>query len=129
VTTSKSIESGRNVVWALSNLCRSRSRSVYRWKKFSPVVESIRDLLNSKDEDLLAESCWTLAYLMDGNNSWSPIEEVLNAGLVFPLVNLFNVDHRNPNRVLESVVRALGNIVTGTAQQTQVSLLFFKMVL
>lgn len=119
------MESSRNVVWALSNLCRTRSSSSFQWNKFAPIVGVIESLLTSAvfmvDEELVAESCWTLAYMMDGNANWSPVQAVIDAGLVQPLINLLDTETRpTPHRVLAAAVRAIGNIVTGTAEQTQV---------
>ncbi|KAK9884563.1 hypothetical protein WA026_007406 [Henosepilachna vigintioctopunctata] len=102
----------RNIVWAISNLCRNKNPQ----PNFEIVKEALpvlAKLLQYKDKDVLADCCWALSYLTDGSNE--KIQAVLDTGLIVTLVELLNCDE---NTVLTPALRAVGNIVTGNDTQT-----------
>ena len=75
----------------------------------------LSQLLYSEDLEILADSCWVVAFLSDGPNQ--RIQRVIDGGLSRRLVELlFHLDRS----VVTPALRAVGNIVTGDDVQTQV---------
>lgn len=75
----------RNLVWALSNLCRGKMPPP-NFAKVSPALPILAQLLFHSDLDVLADTCWALSYLSDGPND--KIQAVINAGVCKRLVEL-----------------------------------------
>lgn len=101
----------RNATWALSNLTRGKPQ---------PDLDLVRDaipvaaqLLNNSDTEVLTDTCWTLSYVSDGDNS--RIQAVMDAGAVPSLVRLLgHTDHA----VVTPALRSVGNVVSGSDEQT-----------
>lgn len=51
-----------------------------------PILKILRQLINSIDENILADACWALCYLSGG--TIHEIEVVVEAGVCPPLVKL-----------------------------------------
>eukprot|EP00794_Sanderia_malayensis_P000412 gene412-1047_t len=106
----------RNAVWCLSNLCRGKSPPP-DFAKVCPSLPTLARLLFNNDADVLADTCWAIAYLSDGPNN--KIQAVIDAGVCRRLVELLM--HHATN-VISAALRGVGNIVTGDDVQTQVIL-------
>ncbi|KAB0802503.1 hypothetical protein PPYR_04689 [Photinus pyralis] len=102
----------RNIVWAISNLCRNKNPPP-DFEHVRPALPLLAKLLHYNDRDVLADTCWALSYLTDGSND--KIQTVLETGLVVRLVELLSNVEIN---VLTPALRAVGNIVTGNDNQT-----------
>ncbi|XP_020108788.1 importin subunit alpha-4-like [Ananas comosus] len=102
----------RTATWTLTNLCRGRLPDKSQMK---PILKILRQLINSIDENILADACWALCYLSGG--TIHEIEVVVEAGVCPPLVKLLL--HPSPN-VLTPVILTIANITAGNDSQTEV---------
>ena len=120
----------RNVTWVVVNLCRNKDPP--------PPVNTIREILPALNMlihhddmnvsyplksqvfllivtfQILVDTVWALSYLTDGGNE--QIQMVIDSSVVEKLVPL--LAHREV-KVQTAALRAVGNIVTGTDEQTQ----------
>lgn len=106
----------RNATWALSNLCRGRP--LPNWNEVVVALPTLARLINVDDQDTLADACWTLSYLSDiPPDHLEYLNDVINANVVPTLIKLMGYQS---STVQTPALRAIGNIVTGNEQQTQV---------
>uniref|UniRef100_A0A8B9KMP8 Importin subunit alpha-4-like n=1 Tax=Astyanax mexicanus TaxID=7994 RepID=A0A8B9KMP8_ASTMX len=101
----------RNVTWVIVNLCRNKDPP--------PPMETVQEILPAlsvliyhTDINILVDTVWAVSYLTDGGNE--QIQMVIESGVVPFLVPLLS--HQE---VKTAALRAVGNIVTGTDEQTQ----------
>ncbi|XP_044757189.1 importin subunit alpha-1 [Coccinella septempunctata] len=106
----------RNIVWAISNLCRNKNPPP-DFEIVRHALPTLAKLLLYKDKDVLADACWALSYLTDGTNE--KIQAVLDTGMIDTLVELLGCEE---NTVLTPSLRTVGNIVTGNDAQTDIVL-------
>jgi len=107
----------QNISWTMSNLCRNKNpptEMVY----IRAILPSLLKLIDYNDKQIRADSCWALSYITDGPNE--RIQMIIESGLVPKLLDMLcNV----PDVILLTpVLRTVGNIVTGTDDQTEVML-------
>jgi len=109
------------VTWTISNLCRGK-KPPPPFNIVSKALPYLARLIHSSDHEVQADACWALSYLSDEDKKTEPsdkIERVLNSNVVGRLVELMmspKLSVRTP------ALRTIGNLVTGTNQQTQVVL-------
>lgn len=103
----------RNIVWAISNLCRNKNPPP-NFELVRGALPTLAKFLHYNDRDVLADTCWALSYLTDGSND--KIQEVLDTGLCGRLVELLGHEDL---MVLTPALRAVGNIVTGNDMQVR----------
>jgi len=101
----------RNAVWTISNCCRGKPPPAH--DLVAAALPVLSRCLNSSDDEILTDTCWSLSYLTDGNDQ--QIQSVLNTGVLQRLVAL--LQSRN-NAVVAPALRTVGNIVTGNDEQT-----------
>jgi len=102
----------RNGTWTLSNLVRGKPAP--ELELIQGCLEPLYRLLHLEDDEILGDACWAISYITDGEDS--RIDAVVQAGLVPRLVKLMR---SGSNAIVTPALRAVGNIVTGSAEQTQ----------
>jgi len=103
----------RNATWSVSNLFRGKPAP-----PFPLVVNAlpiVSQLIYSPDSEVATDATWALSYISDG--SAQQIGVVISTGCVPKLVAMLQDDD-----LVQPALRALGNIVTGTDEQTEVAL-------
>ena len=85
---------------------------MHQTKNFLPILQR---LVSIDDEEILINVLWAFSYLSDGDND--KITAILNLD-VLKFINkaLFNKNML----VISPALRTIGNLVTGTDQQTEV---------
>jgi hypothetical protein len=101
----------RNATWTISNLCRGKPPP--RWELIAPALPALVQLIHQVDEEVLIDACWALSYMSEPPDR---IEHLIVAGVLPRLVSLLG--HTAP-LVQTPALRCIGNVATGTAEQTQ----------
>jgi HEAT repeat protein len=102
-----------NLVWALSNLLRGKPLAPLELAL--PAVPMLAVLLSSSSDAVVTDACWCLSYVCDGPDE--RIQAMLDAaGVCAPLIGLMK---RDSDSVVTAALRAVGNIASGNATQTQ----------
>nr|XP_039253684.1 importin subunit alpha-1-like [Styela clava] len=104
----------QNLTWTISNLCRNKNPHT-SLPYVVQLLPTIVKLVNCVDKQVRTDACWALSYITDGPNE--RIELVIKTGVVETLVHILS--SIQDVLVITPVLRTLGNIVTGTDQQTQ----------
>jgi importin subunit alpha-1 len=98
--------------WALSNLCRGRPLPNFKYT--APAIPVFCKVLKEEsDAEVLTDAAWALSYLSDGDDK--RIQLVLNTGVLPFLVKLLAHPFLS---ILIPIVRTIGNIATGSDEQT-----------
>jgi len=112
-----------NCTWTISNLLRGKP--IPSAKITGLAVTLLHKLIYLNDPDIQADACWAVSYLTDGgkvanmpvdNELPQRINDVLFVGLGFRLCELLVSPYSN---VQIPALRSVGNIVTGSDDQTQ----------
>eukprot|EP00301_Raphidiophrys_heterophryoidea_P008429 c13129_g1_i2.p1 GENE.c13129_g1_i2~~c13129_g1_i2.p1 ORF type:complete len:396 (-),score=98.63 c13129_g1_i2:157-1344(-) len=102
----------RNGAWALSNLYRSKPHPEFNVVR--QALPTLARLVNSNDEEVLADTCSSLSHLSEGNES--RIQAILDLGVTPRIVELLM--HQSIH-VQTPALRIIGNIALGNDSQTQ----------
>lgn len=111
ITPNVSVSLLRNIVWAISNLCRNKNPPP-NFAIIKEALPTLAKLLHNGDKDVVADTCWAFSYLTDGSNE--KIQAVLETGCIDRLVELLSSEELV---ILTPTLRAVGNIVTGNDVQ------------
>jgi importin subunit alpha-6/7 len=103
----------RTGTWAISNLCRGKPAPALELVK--PALGPLGKMLNMTDDEVLADACWAISYISDGNDE--RLKAVLESNIARRLVELLL--HRNV-AVQTPALRSIGNLVTGEDKETQI---------
>jgi importin subunit alpha-1 len=96
----------RNSTWSLSNLCRGKPAPNFQIVRISLPV--LARLIHYTDQEVLADACWALSYLSDGDNN--QIQAVIDSGICDRIVQLLS----HPSSSVQTpALRVVGNIVSG----------------
>jgi len=102
----------RNATWTLSNLCRGKPHP--NFEEIKPILDAIPALLASNDHDIAVDALWAVSHMTDSD---AAIDSVLACqDLVQKLALALTF---NDSLIITPALRSLGNIVTGTNEQTQ----------
>ncbi|VDM44380.1 unnamed protein product [Toxocara canis] len=105
----------RNLVWAMAQILRGGAPHIPP-AQVQAALEGLLPLLFVDDQKLRSDATWSVAYLANGLNDTDPINMVLEMpGLLDRLLTLMD----DP-RTVAPALRAVGNIVAGDDEQTQV---------
>mmetsp|Transcript_134909 Transcript_134909/g.336645 ORF Transcript_134909/g.336645 Transcript_134909/m.336645 type:complete len:794 (-) Transcript_134909:197-2578(-) len=102
----------RNATWVLSNFCRGRPPVVM--EMVAQALPVLSRLIHGDDDEVLADACWALSYLSDGQNA--RIQAVLDVGVAQQMVDLLSRDNLS---IVSPALRVVGNIVSGDDMQTE----------
>ena len=103
----------RNAAWTLSNLLRGKP--VPEYKDVAATLPTLSQLITHDDTDVLMDSLWAVSYASDGPND--RIALVIEYGIVQKVMHLLK--HNSEFHILCPALRTVGNIVTGSDEQTQ----------
>ena len=114
----------KNLVWALSNLCRNKPSPPL--STIEPAVLPLVNIIKGysqkvldcnsfdvDDKDIIIDSCWALSYITDGENA--KIQKVIDCGVTSNLVELLASSSAS---IVTPVLRIIGNFVSGSDTQT-----------
>ncbi|CAG8464326.1 2885_t:CDS:2 [Acaulospora colombiana] len=105
----------RTLVWALATLCSGEIVSEKDWRLIAPALPTLSSLLNSVDEIVVEQVCWTLGSLAEGGVQ--QIQRIIELGVCPNLVRLMG----HPSREIKiAAIRCVTNMITGDDFQTQV---------
>ena len=103
----------RNTAWCISNLLRGKN-PLPDFSLIHPILPTLQVLLSYPDEDVVADTCWSLSFLADGPED--RIDAVIQLGVVPRIVSLLELSYL----IQIPALRAAGNIVAGgNDHQTQ----------
>lgn len=115
--TTASVPFLQNISWTMSNLCRNKNPPTAA-DFIRQLLPSLLKLLQMNDKQIKADSCWALSYITDGPNE--RIQMIIDSNITPKLIDMLK---SVPDvLLLTPVLRTLGNIVTGTDEQTQAML-------
>jgi len=110
----------RNSTWTLSNFCRGKPCP--EWKYVQLAIKALSIMLTCQDVEILQDACWAFSYLSDTDGTMGAEHElqqmlaIKNSGSLDRLISL--LEHQSP-QVRHPALRTIGNIVTGSDEQTQ----------
>jgi len=110
----------RNLTWMISNLCRNKPAPSLALT--GPLLEPLNCLLAFDDVATQTDASWAISYITDSG------EEHVSAVCAFDRPHsmiqqlMRNGTKDTEDKLLTPTIRALGNVVTGTDQQTQACL-------
>ena len=105
----------RNVVWALSNLCRGKPAPPFALV-YKAIPQFCELLTVETDTQTLVDVAWGLSYLTDSNEG---INSVLSYNIVPKLIEFLS---HTDLALVTPCLRTIGNIISGNDEQTSVVL-------
>ena len=103
----------RNATWALSNMVRGKPQP--QLNVVSAALPTVVRLLGLNDDEVTSDASWALSYVSDGANE--AIEAVVASGCIPLLMGI--LERGSASKLHTPALRALCNIVTGSAEATQ----------
>jgi importin subunit alpha-1 len=101
----------RNATWTISNLVRGKPPP--RWALIEALLQPLVSLIHHADEEVLVDACWALSYMCEPPER---INYLIQTGVLPRLTMLLT----HPSASIQTpALRCIGNVATGTAEQTQ----------
>jgi len=112
--TQASVPILHSISGTILNLCSHKKRGQQTALKYiRQMLPALLQLLGMSDEEIKADACWALYYITDANNR---IQLIIDCGVTVSLIEMLC---SIPDvLLLTPVLGTLGNMVTGTDQQT-----------
>lgn len=104
----------RNGSWALSMLCYGRNPAPDD-SKIASCIPVLAELVQHTDENVITDACWAFGYLMAADRKY--IRAVIETGVSSRFVLLLK--NWSSEKVVTSVLNAVGHIVLGSIEETQ----------
>uniref|UniRef100_A0A2S2NCU0 Importin subunit alpha n=1 Tax=Schizaphis graminum TaxID=13262 RepID=A0A2S2NCU0_SCHGA len=111
--TTEQVTAQQNIVWTLSNLCRSKTPPP-NFNYLLPSIPLLVRMLSHNDSQVISNACWALSYLTDGSNE--KIQVIIESGALKAILKYLEVDDTT---ILIPALRVVGNIVSGNDMQTK----------
>lgn len=105
----------RDISWCIINLVRNKFVDELSQEKVRKLLPIVYFLLGDSDFQVMIDAIWSLSYIADMHNA--VIQDILDMGFVPILLPYLNP--LNQPRVVVPTLRTIGNLITGTDQQTQ----------
>ena len=102
----------RNAAWAFSNLFRGKPAPPLA--AVSPSLPVMSTLLENDDSEVVVDVLWAVTYFTDSGED--RITHILSTDIVSKVINYLSC--QDPTKQMPAL-RAIGNILTGTNEQTQ----------
>ncbi|CAD5114228.1 DgyrCDS3371 [Dimorphilus gyrociliatus] len=105
----------RDLSWCIINLVRNKSVDALTQERIRKLLPVIYFLLGDSDFQVMLDTIWSLSYVADLHST--SIQDILDMGLV-PIL-LPYLSPGNQPRIIVPTLRTIGNLITGSDQQTQ----------
>lgn len=104
----------RNLSWVFVNICRNKNPPppIEVSRQLVPVLAYMLD--HYEDDNIMIDVVWTTSYITDHGNA--SIQLVIESGIVAKIIPILNNEE---TKLLTPALRVVGNIATGTDDQTQ----------
>jgi len=111
----KTLSATRNIVWAISNLCKGTPKPDFTL--IAPCLPELSQILEvQKDAQILSDICWALSYISDEDDEGRGTQAIIEGQFCRRLADL--LQHKNP-LVKIPALKTIGNLTAGDDLQTQ----------
>uniref|UniRef100_A0AC34QFN8 Importin subunit alpha n=1 Tax=Panagrolaimus sp. JU765 TaxID=591449 RepID=A0AC34QFN8_9BILA len=104
----------KTIAWVFSNVCRHKNPQI-SFEKIEMIIPSLVKLLKFKDQETRQDTCWSVSYLTDGDDSILPLLLKTDILSSVEAMLMSNVD-----KLAAPALRVFGNFVSGDDNVTQI---------
>ena len=102
----------KHTAWGMSNLCRGTPCPDIEYVR--KALPCLRQLLSVQDEEVHADALWAFSYIADGESD--KIDILIQSDVLSTVVQALS-SHKD--EFVMPAIRVVGNIATGSVEQTQ----------